>query len=511
MNFEKTVKNIGLTTELKRFSSAYVIDFRNLTEEELRAALIKTAPQYAHIPNVEKALRHLFLDPDRNCRLIASFILKRVLLHKDDFMCPRRDTEDEIISWEQSIVDQSNEDLLKKAAERSKDLSLFRFVVDTAWQHNDSISSDEKNLIEKIQTRLKITDEEHHIIEAKLGKFPKPGNELHTRGEIDNIRKLMQSEGLLFGIRDDDGTDFDVIPDEVAHAIREVMGISIRRYGYTELLKYKAVNSKAYLATCLKKADIAVDGYATMDVLRGIIIEQVSPSLVLGGVSPKDGLSMNVLQKWCADIGEWVSGTKADIIARIIDHYDNLLEREEHAADERELWYEHFEDFARRNLGFLRSQQLIEKDLQTETMFEHATSYLFEKKLRHKPLSLVGSERADGALSYQDKVIYWDNKSKESPVNLKDHIKQFDRYITMSEKPVAGFLVVGPDFTPESSLLAMQYQVENGTTICLVTAGELKAIAEAWAAKTTGKDEDPFPLGYLIQIGRFNAGLVAAL
>jgi hypothetical protein len=94
---------------------------------------------------------------------------------------------------------------------------------------------------------------------------------------------------------------------------------------------------------------------------------------------------------------------------------------------------------------------------------------------------------------------------------LKEHIKQFDAYIKGSEKTVACFLVIGPDFTPESSVLAMQYQVESGTTITLITAEEIKTIAEEWSCRNAGKREDPFPLGYLIQPGRFNRALVAAI
>lgn len=68
--------------------------------------------------------------------------------------------------------------------------------------------------------------------------------------------------------------------------------------------------------------------------------------------------------------------------------------------------------------------------------------------------------------------------------------------------------MIGPDFTTDSSLLAMQYQAENGTPITMITADELKAIAEAWLKK---KDAPAFPLGYPIQPGRFNPQLVAAI
>ena len=185
-----------------------------------------------------------------------------------------------------------------------------------------------------------------------------------------------------------------------------------------------------------------------------------------------------------------------------------MLEKDDTVEDERELWYQYFEKFGERNLQFLREQQLITKDIEVERRFEDATRFLFEKKLKHKPLKLVGTAHADGAVSYQDKLIFWDNKSKESEVNLKDHVSQFDGYIQNADKKVAVFLVIGPAFTEESSVLAMQYLVENGTTISLITAAELKALAEEWVGRKGGSGDAPFPLGYLIQVGRFNRKLV---
>ncbi len=92
-----------------------------------------------------------------------------------------------------------------------------------------------------------------------------------------------------------------------------------------------------------------------------------------------------------------------------------------------------------------------------------------------------------------------------------DHIRQIDSYIKTSEKPVACFFVIAPEFTDESSLLAMQYQVENGVSITLITADELKSVAEAWSSRDSGKLEDPFPLGYMVQPGRLNKELIGGI
>lgn len=508
MNLEKAIENVATVLELKRIASAYVIDYKNLSEDEIKAAMVKTAPQYYFEENVKKALNSLFLSGSRNHRVLSRIIIADILLHKDNFMCPKRQTEDDTIALEQAIINRANEDLFQKGSERSKWIDLFQFVVETAWEYNDDISSDEKNLIEKLRHKLKITHDEYRIIEAKFGKFPKSGNELHTRGEIEEVRRLMQSNGFLFSIRDTDNTNFDVIPEEVAHSIRNILGIEIRRHGYRDLLSHKYVRSKKYTLRTLKKSKIAVEANTTLKSLQETVLEQVPPSILLGGISPRDGLDFSDLRNWVSELNLNVSGLKGELIARIIGYYDNILEKGETAGDDREIWYVHYEAFAARDLRFLRDQQLIQKDLECETKFEGATNFLFEKMLFHTPLKLVGTAHADGALSYQDKVILWDNKSKETPVNLKDHIRQFDSYIKGSERTVAGFLVIGPDFTKESSSLAMQYKVKNDTTISLITANELKDIAKQWCANKADKQEDPFPLGYLIQPGRIDKTLI---
>ena len=508
MNIAKTVENIPTLIELKRIASAYVIDFRNLSEKGLRSALIKTAPQYYFDENVQQTLDNCLLHNDRDIRTLTPIFLKHILLQKDDFICAKNTVNDEIVKWEQAIIDRSNEDLIQQGGEKGKYLELFQFVLEEAWEREGEITPNEKNLIEKIRKRFKITEVEYRIIEAKLGRFPKGENQLHTHDEIERVRRFLQSSGILFSIRDQDRTSFDVIPSEVADTIRKILGVEIRNYGYTELLKHKHVKSKAYLLEVLRKCNIEIEAAPTLKGLQLKVLAQVSPSILLGGLSPRDGLNIRNLKDWCSQLEIKSSGTKHELIERLIGFYDRLLTKYEAITDEREIWYQHYEQFARRNLQFLREQQLISKDIEVERKFEDATNFLFEKKLKHKPLKLVGTAHADGAVSHQDKLIYWDNKSKEMEVDLKDHLSQFDRYIVGSDRRVAVFLVIGPGFTDESSLLAMQYFVEKGTAISLISAEDLKSLAQEWSGREGGKSDSPFPLGYLVQPGKFNRNLV---
>lgn len=509
MKISKVVDLIGTSICLKRIASAYVIDYRNLSDDAIRAALKKTAPQYYYRPNVEAALEHVFHKEARQHRIISRLIIQEILLNQELHRCPNDETADAVIAYEQSVIDQSNEDLFRKGAPRTEKLDLLRFVLETAWGANDDISLDEFNLIEKLRARLKITEREHRTIEAGLNKFPKPGNVLHTRQEVEETRRVLQSKGLLFTIRNEDGCDFDVIPKEIASVLRELLGHEIRKYGYTQLVNYKAVRSKPYLTSMLKKCEIEADRGLTVPELQQIVLEQVSPKMLLGGLTPRDGLEPAVMKKWCSELGLIISGTKAELIDRIVEFYDNLIEQTNVEGDPRQVWYENYERFASRDLDYLRSQQLIDKDLDCEARFEEATDFLFEKRLNHNPLKLIGSAHADGVLSFRDRVIVWDNKSKEKEVHLKDHVKQFEGYIRTSERPVAGFWVIGPEFTPESQALAMQFTVDTGVTITLIRAADLKTIAEAWDKRNGDKSDEAFPLGYMIQSGLFNPALVA--
>jgi hypothetical protein len=116
MNIAKCVRDTSTLTELKRIASPYVIDYRGLSEEEIKEALIKTSPQYYFESNVQNALRKITLHANRTMRIIGPQILQNVVLQRDECVSAKRSTDEDIIKWEQGIVDRSNEDLLKKQA-----------------------------------------------------------------------------------------------------------------------------------------------------------------------------------------------------------------------------------------------------------------------------------------------------------------------------------------------------------------------------------------------------------
>ncbi|MBO5870619.1 MAG: hypothetical protein J6Q89_07715, partial [Clostridia bacterium] len=330
---------------------------------------------------------------------------------------------------------------------------------------------------------------------------------------IDTTRRLLQSKGLIVTVKNSDGVMCDMIPDDIASEIRKYFNIEIRSYGYEKLIDYviKKTN-KQYLLDIVNKAssyyetaNIEISNNPTIHELKLLIRNKIKPTNLIAGFSPRDGLDVSVLSSWCGDLGLVVSGTKNVLVDRILNYYDSMRRIELKTEDAREKLVSVYNELARRDLKFLRSNNIIEKDLQCEHYFEDATNYIFEKMLINKPLTLTGSEHPDGKLSFKDKYIMWDNKSKETPVNLKDHIDQFDRYIKTSDKDVAVFLVIASDFTPQSIQECVDYSLNNDTQILLITANELKTVAEVWNKKHAG---EIFNLGYFKQNGRFDIKLL---
>ena len=62
-------------------------------------------------------------------------------------------------------------------------------------------------------------------------------------------------------------------------------------------------------------------------------------------------------------------------------------------------------------------------------------------------------------------------------------------------------MVIAPDFTPHSVHECVDYSLNNDALILLITADELKTVAETWSKK---HPDEIFNLGYFKQNGRFD-------
>ena len=213
---------------------------------------------------VYNTIKSLKLHEDESVRTLLEIIIREVLLNEDNFSLCQKDLEDEVILYEQSILDRENEEeeLFEK-----ENIKLLSYVIDAAWENNLAISADEQNLIYKLKKKLQILDDEYELIQAHRGIFPKHGNVLHTRDEIGAVRKLLQQRGILFVVRDSQGTDYDILPEEIADVIRTYYNVDIKKFSYEKLLESKYVKKKAYLIDILQKASVELGKNETIESL----------------------------------------------------------------------------------------------------------------------------------------------------------------------------------------------------------------------------------------------------
>ena len=110
MRFDNTVEAIWRMAELRRIAGAHVVDHRQLSPEELKAAIIKAKPQYLDQETVLKNLEFaLYQEPRTDFRVLSRLILIDVLIDQYDFELPVNQTEERVIAFEQSVVNRSNE------------------------------------------------------------------------------------------------------------------------------------------------------------------------------------------------------------------------------------------------------------------------------------------------------------------------------------------------------------------------------------------------------------------
>jgi hypothetical protein len=482
-----------LKTVKLRILGRYLDSTRGLEDDDLTQRIKKDADKLADRARILSALNTP--DPSFDRGQLKAIIFA-ILLQEETHSIEENRLDEKVVEFEKDLVKRSKTldffDAKKHDPERWHHYDTYRIVLDAAWRNDDAISPDEARLLAVLRDHLSISLEEHWLISALLKRFPKEKCVLHTPDEINEARKELQREGVLWSYRDENNRNIDVIPYEIVTVIRrDVAGQELQRTNFRRLMHHDNI-----LLTDLRAILQArnMDRYGNKaDLIERIVGSNIKPSEVLAD------LDREKLSAMCGYVRLKSSGTKAELIERLIAFYDDLTFEERVTKDDREVAYNNYELLASRAYAELRAKKVIVKDLEIEHLFETATAFLFEARL-HVPCDRSQKDnRADGRLPLEnEQSILWDCKSAEGMVNLQDHLEgQFDAYLRKereSGKQPLAFLVIGPSFTPQSIKLAHQYKARTNWDIALVTAEGLKHLAERWAAAEPSK---PFPVRLL--------------
>lgn len=490
----KRVADIGphmLKTVMLRVLNQHLDSRKGLDEAALRERIVQHAKRIGSKEHVLKMFNQL--DPDVNRRNLKWIILVQVLLQEETYSLEEAKLYEKVLAYEKAIVERAKDldffDAKKHDATRWHHYDTYRIVLEAAWRNGDDVSLDEAQLLRVLREHLSISMEEHWLIATYLKRFPKSGGKLLNRDDIHEARKELQRESLLWSYRDENNRNLDVIPAEVAETLRKhVCPLELQRTNYVRLLQHESIKL-ADLRQILVERDM--DRYGNKEeLIDRIASSDLQPSQVL------DVLDRPKLSEMCRLVGLRSSGNKPDLVARLIDFYDDLSFEERTSKDGREILYNNFELLGARKYADLKAKKVISKDLDVEHLFESATEFLFERRLGATIELVKSGKRADGRIILDNQnSILWDCKSVEQQVNLQDHLEsQFDGYLRREREagytPLA-FLVIGPSFTAHSLKLAHQYKARTNWDIALVTAAALKHLAARWVDLEPNK---PFPV-----------------
>src|SRR3954470_3602727 len=159
---------------------------------------------------------------------------------------------------------------------------------------------------------------------------------------------------------------------------------------FRRLLSHDAVLA-GDLREALEKRGLDRSG-TKAELIERVVACELRPSELL------DALDKDRLSAACGSFGLKSSGAKAELVARLIEFYDDLTFEERVTKDEREAWYADYELLAGRAYAELRAKKVITRDLDIQTLFEDATEFLFEVRLRVPTDRARKENRADGRL-----------------------------------------------------------------------------------------------------------------
>lgn len=418
--------------------------------------------------------------------LLVTFIL-RTLLRSNDFLA----TEEEIITNVKNL----EEDVIKKSKSKENfkhieehSYEIMKVILEAALDDNN-ISEDELHLIKKVRKKLSVHENDQFMIQAQLNHFPQEGNQIHQLDDVKQALVDLQKCGVIFYCNKLKGQPF-IIPEEIIDAVKQYLDIELIETKFDDFLD---ILTSSELKQILNQLNLKQSGKKE-ELISRIMITGIKPSEIL------DSLSNARLNEICKDLPDVKSsGTKEERIHRIIDHFDRLVGIEAvDSSDEREKYYLFYEQLAKIDLANLLGKKIVKHQRDIELAFERATHYLFETKLLHNPVKQNGSEHCDGCLNFGNngELMMWDNKALLAGNKYEfpnGHFKQFKRYIrdaSVNGKRVNCFMVVVPEINEDAAKLnaaKLKYESGTDTDVSIITATNLKWIAEEWSSKNKDK------------------------
>jgi hypothetical protein len=184
-------------------------------------------------------------------------------------------------------------------------------------------------------------------------------------------------------------------------------------------------------------------------------------------------------------------GRKPEIIERIVHYFKNYQIKGSKATP-KEL-FSIYEDLSKQNKNAYRDIGIDDKNISLPTMttdFERATKYIFESIFRLTVKTQTpGREEPDGIIK-EDNIILYECKTVlsppyELPIAHRDQFRryikdQYDKLEPHAKTALKCFILIAHSFDEKIEDKLSQMKIEPYIPFCLITASDLKFIADKW-------------------------------
>jgi len=374
-------------------------------------------------------------------------------------------------------------------------IDIYASVLEVAWENK--VSFDEYQLIKRLQRKLNIARRDHRVIEMRVVGTSPIGPQ-----EAEQALRDLTYHGFVCRFKRGGQTQV-MVPEEIALRLRAIYGVSLQSGAYRNLA--------AKIPITVIKETLEQANQPAVSLKKDFLVER----LIDGDVPPAtllEHLDSDALDELFANFPDQKRpAMRAVKIRHLISAFDRFVKTvESPPPDPARTYYDYLVELASRQYGVLRAASVIEQDRNVDRAFERGVRYAFSELLGHPAIQFTGSAHADGGVvAKKGRMVLWDCKSALKPYALTEaKCAQFLHYVA-KEAPnvVCPFLVFSGEFTGDSGprALALKANCPPGTEIALMTAADLKWLADKWSREYPG---ERLPLDVLAHSGLLNTEIL---
>jgi hypothetical protein len=372
-----------------------------------------------------------------------------------------------------------------------RSIDIYQAILEVAWENK--VSFDEYQLMERLRRKLNIARRDHRVMEVRV---------VHTSPigppEAEQALRDLTYHGFVCRFKRGGHTQA-VLPEEIALRLRGIYGISLQSSAYRNLAAKLPI---AVIKEALQQANQPAVSLKKEFLIERLIDGDVPPATLL------EHLDNDALDELFANFpGEKRPAMRAVKIRHLISYFDRFVKPVGPTPpDPERTYYDYLVELASRQYGVLRAASVIEQDQNVDRAFERGVRYAFSSLLGYPVIRFTGSAHADGGVvAKKGRMVLWDCKSALKPYALTEpKCAQFLQYVAKEDpNVVCPFLVFSGEFTGDSEAraLALKARCRPGTEIALMTAADLKWLADKWSTEYPGKR---LPLDVLAHSGFLN-------